>query len=396
MLGILNVWAQGVVCHIEGTTTDKKTTKLFVVESGADIRTQSNVTTIPVVDGKFNYDLKSDAVRYCLLIPDNHYFSGHYRPAFLIAENQKINITMGTHEDKVVVTGTGKETKMMQQCKDELDAIYDPRLDTIESKRDSVITIFQKEIEGLSQEQQQEICKDFFSENSKNPHADDFNKYNKEYEEALTEKYIAKIKWLEEHPCLYGLFEIKSDLSQYKANEAPTTPYNLASYKSTYCNKYAGHPYHEFIKTSMMSLDLIPGNKYIDYTVTNTDGSEVPISSLYTGEIIYIDMWTSWCGPCRRHAKSLIPIYEKYKDKGFQVIGIARETVADAMTNAVKKDGYPWLCLLDLNDRNQVWLKNGINNAGGGGYLIKKDGTILAVYPEAEEAESIIKSILEK
>ena len=91
----------------------------------------------------------------------------------------------------------------------------------------------------------------------------------------------------------------------------------------------------------------------------------------------------------------MIPIYEKYKDKGFQIIGIARETKAENMQKAIQQDQYPWLCLLELNDQNQVWLKNGISNAAGGGFLILKDGTSLSVYPDAEETERLLKKHLE-
>ena len=90
----------------------------------------------------------------------------------------------------------------------------------------------------------------------------------------------------------------------------------------------------------------------------------------------------------------MIPVYEKYKDKGFTVIAIARERNRQAMENAVKKDGYPWQSLLELNDENQVWRKNGAGNAGGAMYLIDRDGTILSTSTDAEELESIIKKAL--
>ena len=141
----------------------------------------------------------------------------------------------------------------------------------------------------------------------------------------------------------------------------------------------------------MKSFDLIPGNKYIDYDVCDTDGNQMKISSLYKGKIIYIDLWASWCSSCRRHAKALIPIYEKYKDKGFQIIAIAHERKVEDMTKALKADGYPWNSLIDLKDKNEIWLKNGLSKAGGGGYLIDSNGTILSVYPEADETERILK-----
>ena len=90
----------------------------------------------------------------------------------------------------------------------------------------------------------------------------------------------------------------------------------------------------------------------------------------------------------------MIPVYEKYKDKGFTVVAIARERKREDMENAARKDGYPWTSLLELNDENGVWRKNGAGNAGGAMYLIDRDGTILSTSTDAEELEPIIKKAL--
>lgn len=395
VLCVICGWAQAITCQIEGTTTDTNTTKLYLVESGAEIRTQSNVINIPVVDGKFSYTLKSDVLRYYELIPDNQYEEGSITPAFLIAENQQIHITMGKDGDKIITKGAGKETKMMQQCIDELNAIYTPLLDRADAKRDSLDAIIQKEIEGMDAEQRRIYIDDLLSDDSTNPHAAVKKQLEKDYETVYMDWRIATVKWQEKHPCIYGLFEMNNSLSSHRAQKAPFTPFYISSYKNTYSKKYKGHPYHKSIQNALKSLDLVPGNKYIDYEVTDSNGKQVALSSLFTGKVIYIDLWASWCGPCRKHAKTLIPIYEKYKDKGFQVIGIARESAEENMHKALAKDGYPWLNLIELNDKNQIWSKNGTSNAAGGGFLIDDNGTILSVYPDAEETEHILKEYLQ-
>lgn len=386
-----SMMAQKYTCHIEGTTTDSETRELYLIESGAEVRSQANVISIPVVDGKFSYDLRNDTIGYYKLIPVNQYENGTWRSAYFFSENQKVTFTFGTIRDKVVAVGTGKETKMMQQCNAEIDAVYNPVLDALNQKTDSIDNILKSEIKDMDDEQRRAYLEEFYSEHSTNPHSSAYKQVNKEYEDALFKKRTATIKWLDEHPCLYGLADIRLNLASSRAKSNPTTPYQLNSYKNTYSTLYGGHPYHEDIKNSLSAIDLIPGNKYIDYDVCNAEGKTVKLSSLYTGKIIYIDLWASWCGPCRRHAMELIPFYEKYKGKGFQVIAIAREQKAENMHKAIKKDGYPWLCLLELNDMNQIWWKNGVSNAGGGGFLIDEDGTILAVYPDAEETEMYLK-----
>ena len=72
--------------------------------------------------------------------------------------------------------------------------------------------------------------------------------------------------------------------------------------------------------------------------------------------------------------------------------GIADQAKADG--KAIDQDGYTWMNLLELKDQNKIWLKNGLDDAGGGGFLIAADGTILAVTPSAEQVESILKERL--
>ena len=395
-LVFLSSKAQSYVCTIEGSTTDTETTKIYLVESGADIRTSSGVITIPVENGRFNYVLKGKEKQYYQLIADNHYHQGCIRAAYIIAENQHVVVTMGRADgDQVTVKGNGKETRMLQRCKDEIDAVYAPKIAVMDQKQDSLESLLKRHIESLSPSEKESFLNDLQTPHSKTPLIAAYQQNDNEYRALLDEEMLATAKWLDAHPCIYGLFNIKETLSAYRASSNVTTPFLIRSYQQTYSKKYRQHPYHESIKNSLQSLELVPGNHYINYTVSLPDGKQAEISSLYTGKVIYIDLWASWCGPCRKHSKELIPIYEKYKDKGFQIIGIARETKAENMQKAIQQDQYPWLCLLELNDQNQVWLKNGISNAAGGGFLILKDGTILSVYPDAEETERLLKKHLE-
>ena len=90
----------------------------------------------------------------------------------------------------------------------------------------------------------------------------------------------------------------------------------------------------------------------------------------------------------------MIPLYEKYKDKGFIIVGVARESSQKDMEVAIEKDGYPWLCLLELNDIGKIWEKYGVGNGGGAIIMVNKDGKILAINPTAKEIDEILKRIL--
>lgn len=91
---------------------------------------------------------------------------------------------------------------------------------------------------------------------------------------------------------------------------------------------------------------------------------------------------------------SMIPVYEEYKDKGFTIVGIARERNLASGVNAAKKDNYPWLNLAEIEDSGKIWEKYGLGNSGGGSFLVDKYGKIIAVSPTAEEVKKILDKLM--
>lgn len=210
-----------------------------------------------------------------------------------------------------------------------------------------------------------------------------------------------KCQYYADHPLLESLYETLDAFtilrfSDGSVNFKPQRYERLiALYHDKLHNYFSGHPIHDQIALVEAGYNLQPGKPYIDYNVRNTDGQLVPISSLIKGKVALIDLWASWCGPCRRHSVAMIPVYEKYKDQGFTVIAIARQASREEMEKAMKQDGYPWPSLLELNDENLVWRKNGADNAGGLMILVDRDGTILSTSTDAKELEPIIKNALD-
>ena len=157
--------------------------------------------------------------------------------------------------------------------------------------------------------------------------------------------------------------------------------------------------FSDYTRLGRMLVDgfhnIRPGGHYVDFEAPDLEGCKVKLSDVIKGKVAIIDLWASWCMPCRAKAKAMIPLYEKYKDRGFKIVGVAREFKnTDRMKQAIKQDGYPWLQLVELDDGYQIWTRYMLGNAGGGVFVVDRDGKILAVNPKPEEVQKILEQKL--
>jgi thiol-disulfide isomerase/thioredoxin len=116
------------------------------------------------------------------------------------------------------------------------------------------------------------------------------------------------------------------------------------------------------------------------------NGKTVDISSL-KGRYVLLDFWGSWCRPCRASHPHLKELYAKFKDKGFEIIGIAMEHAKTAderhklWTTAINEDGLTWLQVLN-NENVEKFdaVKEYAVTAFPTKILLDRDGNIIGRY----------------
>ncbi|MDA8353811.1 MAG: thiol-disulfide oxidoreductase ResA [Firmicutes bacterium] len=64
-----------------------------------------------------------------------------------------------------------------------------------------------------------------------------------------------------------------------------------------------------------------PGKKAPDFQLETLDGEKMKLSDL-KGKVVLLNFWASWCEPCRDEMPAIQTVYDKHKDKGFEVVGV--------------------------------------------------------------------------
>ncbi len=89
-----------------------------------------------------------------------------------------------------------------------------------------------------------------------------------------------------------------------------------------------------------------------DFTLETYDGQKITLSEVTpANKLTLVDFWASWCGPCRGENPIVKAAYEKYHDKGFDIIGISVDTDIDKWQAAVAEDGLTWTQVLDVDHK---------------------------------------------
>lgn len=107
-------------------------------------------------------------------------------------------------------------------------------------------------------------------------------------------------------------------------------------------------PYHPFSAQLCQvagrdKLPVLTGDTLLNFPLPMVSGDTLPLHQLLGKRLTVLDVWASWCAPCRRENREvLVPLWDKYRTQGLQIVGYSIDAGSDAWRAAIAKDQAAW------------------------------------------------------
>jgi len=136
------------------------------------------------------------------------------------------------------------------------------------------------------------------------------------------------------------------------------------------------------------------GDKVVDFKAPSLSGNKFNLKE-NLGKITILDFWASWCRPCRMENPNVVRVYDKYKDKGLEIIGISFDQSKEKWEKAVKNDGLTWKHVSNLKGWQEPLGKPFDIRSIPTTFLLDKDGVIIAKNLRGQDLENKVAELLD-
>jgi thiol-disulfide isomerase/thioredoxin len=140
---------------------------------------------------------------------------------------------------------------------------------------------------------------------------------------------------------------------------------------------------------------LVVGATFPDFSEKDVDGRPLSISN-HKGKVVLIDFWATWCPPCRAEIPNVVAVYQKYHDKGFDIIGVSLDEDQQKLLDFTKQNDMTWQQFFDGQGwKDKLAVKYGIRSIPAT-FLLDGEGKIIGKDLRGDDLETAVAKAVSK
>lgn len=131
-----------------------------------------------------------------------------------------------------------------------------------------------------------------------------------------------------------------------------------------------------------------------NFSGPNPNGETITLKDVM-GKVTLVDFWAAWCKPCRAENPNVVSVYNKYHDKGLNIVGVSLDRTAEAWKKAIADDGLEWNHISNIAYFDDQIAKLYNVNAIPAAFLLDENGVIVAKNLRGPALEAKVAELLD-
>ena len=191
------------------------------------------------------------------------------------------------------------------------------------------------------------------------------------------------------HLLVFGLTLLGLAAGCAPALPSAANPAPVAAPSATVEAQAAAPPTQAASPTPQRPVGTAVGMQAPDLGLETLEGTPVRLSD-YRGQVVVLNFWATWCGPCRMEVPGLVSVYGRYREKGFTILAVNLHEPRERVEPFVRETGIEFPVLLDAEGlTGELYAIRGIPTS----YFLDREGVVRQVVPGAMPEEAIVQLV---